>query len=444
VAVHLGWGRGRGSRKRWRSAAALTGVLALGLPLLAACGSSSKTSSSPTTASSGTTGGSTSGSSGGTTGGSTATGSPITIGVTLTDEGALSIGPSMLPGIDGGLYYVNKMLGGIHGHPLKVIMCNSDATPSLEVNCANNFVSKGVVAVFDSYDSGFSAEDPILSRANIPVFGVESSGNQEDQSKTDTFFGPPEEAFAVGPLQVFHNEGDNRISLTVANAPAAVQYINEAILPVAKKLGMSVKITYYDASSINWQVVASAELASNPQLTGAISLTEDDCISLLKALRSDGWKGPILMAGCSEYVQKDAADAIDTYSYGDSWTPLLAGAAPPAVQTQIKAYNSAMAASGHPNTNSFGQLGVMGFAGFPDLAYALSLGTAPYTAASVTADLYKVANFQSFMGPVDTCNHKEWPGTASCNKALLMLKVVSGDKWQSVYPGGFAILNPSI
>ena len=362
----------------------------------------------------------------------------------MPDRGALSLAPPNTEGLAGGLAYVNNVLGGINGHPLKLIMCDSDETPSLEVNCANNFVTKGVVAVFDSYDAGFAAESPILTRANIPIFGVEAADNQDDQSKTDYFFGPPEEAFAVGPLQVFHEQGINKVQLTIANVPSAVQFVNEAITPVAKKLGMDVHITYYDSSSVNWQVVANSLLSASPKLTGIIAGPEGDCTSLLKALRTDGFTGPILMGSCSAYVKADPTGAVNTYSYSAGWLPSLTTAAPAVVQKQIVAYNTAMAKAGYPDTNALGQWAVNSFSGLVDFHDALAAATAPYTITTVRADLEKVANYQSFMGPVETCNHLEWPGTASCNKDLLLVKVASGDVYQSVEPGGFAPLDPSL
>ncbi len=249
--------RRRRLEKGSRRGVMLTGALAASVALLAACGSSSHTSSSATTASAGTASGGTSAgtASGGTTGsagaaasGTVANGTPITIGVVEPDEGALSLGPAMGPGLNGGFYYVNNVLGGAHGHPIKAITCNTDQTPSIEVNCANNFVSKGVVAVFDDYDAGFAAESPILTRAGIPIFGVEVADQHDDNLPSNYFFGPPNEAFAVGPLQIFHQDGLNKATFTIANVPSGVNYVNDAILPVAKKLGMNVKVTYYDAS----------------------------------------------------------------------------------------------------------------------------------------------------------------------------------------------------
>jgi branched-chain amino acid transport system substrate-binding protein len=461
-------GRGRAGNRRWRRLSAkrrrvtaVTGVVALGVTLLAACGSSTKSTSSatttaPTTAttspsSSGTTAPASS-SSGSTnimplTGSGKATGTPIKIGVTLVDEGALAdIG--MIQGVKGGIYYVNNVLGGIHGHPLQVEMCNSDGTPSLEVNCANKFVSDGVVAVDDSFDFAFSAELPILTRASLPVFGPLAGDTQDDDSSYVYMFGPPDEAFSVGPLQAFKQVGIKNIHLSIANVPAAVDYVNHDVNPVAKDLGLSMQTTYFDQASVNWSVVANSMLSSNPQMVGEISTTDQICNSLLPAVRNAGFKGPILMAGCSQYVSKFPSQAVNTYSYGDAWTPVLSSAAPPASKAQIAEYVSVMKQSGNADTTAYGQLGVIGFVAFPDLWYALSQGSAPYTTSSVLTDLRNVKNFLSFMGPVDTCDHTQWPGTSSCNHSVLMLKVVAGangqDTWQSIWPEGFHEVDASL
>jgi branched-chain amino acid transport system substrate-binding protein len=431
-------------QKRRRGGVLLAGALTASIALLAACGSSSHTSSSATTAGTGTASGGTTSSGGAAASGTAATGTPITIGIVEPDEGALSLGPAMGPGLNGGFYYVNNVLGGAHGHPIKAIMCNTDQTPSIEVNCANNFVSKGVVAVFDDYDAGFAAESPILTRANIPIFGVEVADQHDDNLSSNYFFGPPNEAFAVGPLQIFHQDGFNKATFTIANVPSGVNYVNDAILPVAKKLGMDVKVTYYDASSVNWQVVANSLLSGNPQVTGMIAAAEGDCTSLLKALRLDGFKGPILMGSCSAYVKSDPPDAVDTYSYSAGWLPSLSSAAPAVVQQQITTYNQMMAKTGNPNTQALGQWAVNSFSGLVDFRDTLQAGSAPYTTQSIRSDFQKVASYQSFMGPVETCSGQEWPGTSSCNKDLLFVKVISGDAYQAVEPGGFAPLDPSL
>jgi branched-chain amino acid transport system substrate-binding protein len=329
------------------------------------------------------------------------------------------------------------------------VLCNSDGTPAVEVNCANKFVSDGVIGVDDSFDFGFSAQLPILQRANIPVFGPISADSQTDDSSYVTMFAPPDEAFSVGPLQAFKSVGLTKLHFSIANVASSINYVNNDVNPVAKDLGLSMQTTYFDESTVNWTVVANSMLSTNPQMVGEISTTEQDCDSLLPAVRGTGFKGPILMAGCSQYVSKYPSQAVNTYSYGDVWTPVLAGAAPASSKAQIAEYVKVMAQSGNPNTTAYGQLGVMGFVSFPDIWYAMSQqASGPYTAASLSTDIHNLKNFLAFMGPIDTCDHTEWPGTSSCNHAVLMLKVVAGangqDTWQTVWSDGFHPVNAAL
>jgi branched-chain amino acid transport system substrate-binding protein len=259
------------------------------------------------------------------------------------------------------------------------------------------------------------------------------------------FFGPPNEAFAVGPLQSFHQAGLNKITLTVSNLPSSVTFVNTEVTPVAKKLKMDYHVTYYDSASVNWQVVSNALLTSNPQVTGIIAGPEGDCNSLISALRGNGFKGPVLMGSCSAYVTGNPSGAVNTYSYSAGWLPNLRAAAPPVVQKQIDTYNAAMAAVGQKDTAALGQWAVNAFSGLVDFHDALTAAhLSTYTAETVNGALAAVKNYQSFMGPVETCDHKQWPGTSSCNHDLLFVKVAAGDVYQSLEPGGFAALDPSL
>jgi hypothetical protein len=135
---------------------------------------------------------------------------------------------------------------------------------------------------------------------------------------------------------------------------------------------------------------------------------------------------------------------VNTYSYSAGWLSSLSSAAPAVVQQQISTYNQMMAKNGYPNTDALGQWAVNSFSALVDFRDTLQAGSAPYTAQSIRSDFQKVANYQSFMGPVETCSGQEWPGTSSCNKDLLFVKVASGDLYQAVEPGGFAPLNPTL
>ena len=148
------------------------------------------------------------------------------------------------------------------------------------------------MAVFDDYDAGFAAESPILTRAGIPIFGVEVADQHDDNLPSNYFFGPPNEAFAVGPLQIFHQDGLNKATFTIANVPSGVNYVNDAILPVAKKLGHGRKGHLLRRQLGQLAGRGQQPFAGSPQVTGMIAAAEGDCTSLLKALRATGSKGP--------------------------------------------------------------------------------------------------------------------------------------------------------
>jgi branched-chain amino acid transport system substrate-binding protein len=351
---------------------------------------------------------------------------------------------SLNPGLAGGLSYVNDVLGGVQGHPLKLDVCNSDSTAAVEVNCANKLVSDRVPVVFDLYDGGFAAAFPILQRAGVAIFGIAPRGALENNSDYPYFFGPPLEAFASGPLVALHTEGIDTFSTVIPDLPSSVAYVNGAILPVAKKLGMKVSVTYYDPGTANWSVIAASLLRGNPQATGTISGTESDCESMLKAIRVLNFKGPVLMGSCTDYITADPADAENTLLYSSSWLPNLASVAPAAVQTQVAAYKSAMAKAGTTDVSTVGQVGVYAFAGLADLQLALKSTPAPYTGAMIDKALSEVKDVQSFMGPTVTCNHNQWPKTSSCIHSLLLLKVNNSGQVQTLAPGGFLPINTNL
>src|SRR5918995_3732178 len=85
---------------------------------------------------------------GGTTSTSAAepTGEPITIGFVNSEGGAFSV-PELRVGNEVAAEYVNSHLGGVAGRPLEVVRCATDGSPESSIDCANQLVESGAVAV---------------------------------------------------------------------------------------------------------------------------------------------------------------------------------------------------------------------------------------------------------------------------------------------------------
>ena len=59
--------------------------------------------------------------------------------------------------------------GGIHGHPIDLVVCDSQANNNAAASCGQQMVSKHVIGVMAD-DSGEDTWIPYLQNANIPVF----------------------------------------------------------------------------------------------------------------------------------------------------------------------------------------------------------------------------------------------------------------------------------
>jgi len=135
---------------------------ALATPLLAACGSSSKTSA-PTTASTGGEGGT--GASGS---GSPATGTPIKIMYSGTIHSSTFDLVELEQAVQAYTKYTNAN-GGINGHPVTLDICDAAENANQGAQCARQAVSNGDVAVLNGFTAmGSGVYEPILQPAGIP------------------------------------------------------------------------------------------------------------------------------------------------------------------------------------------------------------------------------------------------------------------------------------
>jgi branched-chain amino acid transport system substrate-binding protein len=353
-----------------------------------------------------------------------ATGTPIEIG--FIDPAAQTEYP--IPGdgaeAEAAVYYVNHTLGGIKGHPLKLLDCQTDGTPNTNVNCANKFVAAKVAAVIDGFDLSAGSELPILHSAGIPLVGtVPATASANDDPKS-FYLGPPDQAFFTGTNEILAAKGWKNINVVSPNSPDSHVEMNTLVLPVAKALGMNEKIIY-EPTSPNWQVLAQTMISGNPDVVGVLSASESDCTSMVQAVRAAGWTKPILVGACIDYVaQLPASQTAGTLSYSGTWVPAESKFAPPAVQSQLAAYASASKATGIQPVNGGHPIEV--FAAVVNLARILSHYASSSTITAVVARnaLNSVNNFPGFLVPNLTCNHKQLAGAAStCASALMLFQV---------------------
>jgi branched-chain amino acid transport system substrate-binding protein len=410
----------------------VSAVVAVGVLFAAtACGSSKKSTSttagtSPaTTAATATTAAGTATTAGGTstTAGGPATGEPITLGLTNMEGGAISL-PEVRNGVEAAIAYVNAH-GGVQGRPFKLLRCDVDGSPEKSVDCGNKFVEGKVTAAIEGVDVGADAMLPILKSAGIPLIGHVPFGPQQRVFGNNAyFFGAAVPAYGAAELQTASDQGFHNAALFLADLPSSHSYEQTVLQPTGQRLGVKVKVIYYDPANPDWASIVNTALALSPDTVGSPAAQESDCIGFIKAARAAGYKGNIFGAACSAFIQVLGADAVGVQTYSDLWSPQVPDAAPAPKQAEMKTYTDAMTAAGY-------QSKIIGFAegAFSDivnLSKIMNGISGTIDSASVSSAVKAATNFDSFLGPTINCDGSAWKGETSCGNEVLIYEVIQG------------------
>jgi len=177
-----------------------------------------------------------------------ALGSPIKVGQILPMTGANIALPEVGRSMTASIEALNSA-GGINGHPLTLIQCDSMGDPNTEVQCAQSMVRDHVVATLA--DNTFASEDQvqkIFDVAGIPRIGIYKGAVSEYQSPVDFDFTGGGIFILVAMMDNLVHKGHKKLTVVLPDAPQDAQ--SHLLLdPLARSLGAEV---------VNYVLVSSA------------------------------------------------------------------------------------------------------------------------------------------------------------------------------------------
>ena len=328
--------------------------------------------------------------------------------------------PGTGTGAEAALAYINGELGGIGGHPLEVVTCETDTTPEKAQSCANTFVEQEVVAVMDGYNLASSATLPTLTAAKIPLVGVIPFDSVTgSKAENRVYFAAPQASFLVGALQAFKTAGKSSITLALVDTPSSHQTIDTLLPALAKALGIDARGIYFSATNPNFTAVASSIAQGDPDVGGLVaSPSEAVCTMLVKSLRQLRYEGEIFTAACTDYIKGAPAQAAGGALYSSNWLPAAKQYAPADVQKDLALAERyiGQVEGGTAGYYAYGQ-----FAAFVTFAEALSTASdADLTGAGVLRTLKGLRDFPSFLGPEISCGSATSP---NCTTRMMLLVV---------------------
>jgi branched-chain amino acid transport system substrate-binding protein len=352
----------------------------------------------------------------------TATETPIKIGFLNQGSGALAF-PDFGTGGTVGIEQVNAD-GGINGHPVDLITCNTDGTPASSVTCANQFVAEEVVAVVQGIDLSSDTALEILAGAGIPFIGHTPFGAVQSNSPDAWFFGAAPGAFYSVPLRTLQDEyGVESVAFLNPDSPVGRAVADISLVPAAEALGIDLSLNFY-ATPANYTAALASAVADDPDAVFMIA-PEPDCTAFIQAARTLGYEGEIFAGSCGQFVTADPTAAEGVLADSDLYATSNTSQIPATAAQQIETYLTAVEDQPAANVTNFTQ---MTFSTMQDLAAVARTIDGEVTAESLTAALQAVAGLESFMGQPLTCDGEQWPDNISiCAPGLLVYVVEEGE-----------------
>jgi ABC-type branched-subunit amino acid transport system substrate-binding protein len=188
------------------------------------------------------------------------TGTPIPVGQILPITGGNLALPEYAQSLAASVTALNDE-GGINGHPLKLVQCDSQGVASTEVGCAQEMVSDHVVATLEDQTFAAPAQvNTILGGAGIPRIGLTELDTTDYQSLSNFDYTGGAVFILAGMLEDLVHKGDKKISMVIPDVSTAGQ-MHLLLDPIAASMGAQV-VNYVLVSSASGdysQYVAQAE-----------------------------------------------------------------------------------------------------------------------------------------------------------------------------------------
>lgn len=315
----------------------LVAAVALSLTV-AACSSSSSSPTTPaastppttsaTTPAAGTTSSAAVGMAGvaNLTGSGKATGTPLVFGYVNDDTGTAGAFPEETAGTEATISYINDHLGGVNGHPIKLVPCSDDGTPARAASCATQVLQSNPIGIIGGADFSTSSSVPLFTAAGKPyIGGVAFSGPENTSSLSFQWNNTTAIGGALIPyaIQTLHVKSIVGLYPTGNGSALAADELSKEI---AENMGLpasAFKIESFSATAPDLTPAIQAADASNP---GAIigSTGGPQCITLAQAMQELGSKAALLLpSGCfSKQNEAQAGSAFNgVYAGGSAAQP---------------------------------------------------------------------------------------------------------------------------
>jgi branched-chain amino acid transport system substrate-binding protein len=213
---------------------------------------------------------------------------PVYVGWVNQQGGAQQIGPLATNGAESAVNYVNAQLGGVDGHPVKLVTCYIRAAEEEGTTCGQKFLADKSVSVIDegAVAIGIQSLYSTIGGAKPVIVGVATTPVDSVQKNAVVLFG--DVTHVLGPFgtyatQVLHAK---TAALVYPNI-AGITEGGTAIAQALQKAGVKVKKVAYDESQTD--LIGPLTEAGAQTADMVIPYSDSSgCVNLAKGLKQLG------------------------------------------------------------------------------------------------------------------------------------------------------------
>jgi branched-chain amino acid transport system substrate-binding protein len=237
-----------------------------------------------------------------------ATGTPVKVGFIGDGQSSAIDNRDEIAAAKAGVKYANTYLGGLGGHKIDLITCETRQDPAVAADCGNQMVEEGVVAVLAGVSGqSLSFYEPVHA-ADIPFF-EHTAGDQDillDKESSFALTNPL--AGPVGhPASVVKEEGFDQAAAIVIDVPTATGIFNALGKTIFKNQGATLDVVAVPPGTADMTPQIQAELENDPDL---IHIVGDGsfCLSAFQALNDLAYDG--VVTAISNCLTEEVIDSL--------------------------------------------------------------------------------------------------------------------------------------
>jgi branched-chain amino acid transport system substrate-binding protein len=224
-----------------------------------------------------------------------ASGAPVKVGVISNGAGQGFDSSIDEPVAKATAKWINEYRGGIGGRPIEITMCLDGNDPGKAVDCANEMIRSGVVAVAYSANGQFEASWRVLAKAGVPTFTLAIGSKDAGSDPNNTFLLNNALAGIIdGPIGLAKAKGTNKVTVVAVDLPAATDNYRVGRAPATfRDAGIVLDLIAIPIGTPDMTPQMAQLVKKNPD--GVINMLGNDafCIAAFNGLRAAGFKGTI-------------------------------------------------------------------------------------------------------------------------------------------------------